>query len=146
MEIFRIEYMLKSYFRARLSKIEKYAVYYQHMIELIAEKANSDESNLTEIQKDFYERFDEDEGKFLKDIATTDLILHSNQISKHLPEELAKWKSDKFISDCWPSPNENAFCFGRVVGGEGEAGDLEILDPTTADERIERAVRGNVYW
>lgn len=150
MEISRIEYLLKSYLRARLAKIEKHAVHYKWVIEELAKIADGDEDNLTEEQKDFFQRFDDSEGKFLEEAANNDLQLHCNQVSRHIPDELADWKSQTYLAKKWPQPNDKAFCFARVVGsvqGSGEIPipELEITDPTTETVMMQPAVRGNVY-
>ena len=140
MEINRVEYMLKSLFRCRLSKIEKYAVHYNKILESISAKCQNEEEeenepNLTEEEKYFYERFDADEGKFIETISENDINLFKNQILKNIPEDLYRIYSDNFISTHWPSPNKEAYCFAKVI--KENIDDLEIYDFTNDKTDIE---------
>lgn len=153
MEISRIEYLLKSYYRTRLCKIEKFAVYYNAVIHEIAEKAQTFEESRTENDPedesqglspeeiDFYERFDDAEGEFLSEISKNDLDLLHNQISRHLHSQMEHYKADKYLPRKWPQPNEDSYCFARVKEKNEELGPFEV-----SEENIIDPVVGKIYW
>jgi len=145
MEISRIEYLLKCYYRVRLSKIEKFAVFYRLGIQQIADKAAEnpdDEEHLNSEERDFYERFDEEEGEFVEEIAKNDLKLLHDQISRHLDERMGEhYRADKYLPRKWPRPNEDSYCFARIkASSEAEVGALELPDMTVIDPVV-----GKIY-
>ena len=147
MEITRLEYLIKSYLRTRLRKIETYAQHYCHILHSIANQADGNEENLSQEQLDFYSRFDEEEGKFLEATAANDFDLFKNSIHKHLPENSQlkdQHSKEEYLGTKWPCPNEKAFVFSKVVKPLPE-NQLAVIDFTTLQTDLIEAKVGQIY-
>ena len=113
MEICRIRFVISSYLRKRLEKIEEYAIH------LLKEDANrtSDEAIMTPA-----------EAQFARDYVSSIESLFKSVALEHMPQRISDFDLNKFAS----KPNTN-----RHVFVEANKRKLGILIPGTLDDEVD---------
>ncbi|XP_029459617.1 DNA replication complex GINS protein SLD5 isoform X1 [Rhinatrema bivittatum] len=113
MEIERIRYMLSSYLRCRLLKIEKF---FPHVVEKEKSRANGDPSDLSPEEFAFAKEYMANIENHLKSVAL-----------KHMPPNLQAMDLLKSV----PQPNLDSFVFLRVK----ERQENILVEPETDEQR-----------
>merc|ERR1712223_1567956 len=91
LEIQRTEYMLKSYLRTRIQKLEKYAVYYENRLAELVDKCGEDldVNNLQEEDKADFEfitnNFTDEELDFIRETSLNDKNLMEKVVVDNVP-------------------------------------------------------------
>lgn len=118
-DIERISYVVRLYIRTRLSKIEKFSIYY---INETAEETDTSRSRLSAQERTYMHKFFQ--------ILT---LLYNNSFLKRLPRELALLDDTQDFESMVAEPNLEVPVFVKVVTSSpieislGEEGDLELV-------------------
>jgi len=135
LEIQRTEYMLKSYLRTRIQKLEKYAIYYEtRLAELVEKCPELDGMNLQEEDRLDFEFitsvFTDDELDFIRESSLNDKNLLEKVVIDNVPncEDLGLRDDLKEkLGSRFPPPDLDRYTFAEITKA-GETEELEIQE------------------